>query len=138
MNKISLRERNLKIVNAFFDRLEAMEINSFIELIDDNCVQKMPYSPEWFIKELNGKEAIYKQFKSLPEVFESMRYDKIIEPLLDENKFLARFTGQIKRKDGTIYQNNYINLFTLRNGKIIEIIEYFDPIILEKGFKPKN
>jgi len=132
---MNTRERNLEVVESFFASLEAMDCEKVIALFDENIHQIMPYSPEWFPSEFKGKEAMGKVFGGIVENFVSMKYERKLEPMFDESKVVAQFKGVIHMKNGQIYDNTYINIFTVKESKIVEIIEYFNPIILEKGFK---
>ena len=63
-----------------------------------------------------------------------MRFPREIIATEEASRFLVRYTGSIELKAGGRYDNTYVGLFTLRDGRIAEFVEYFDPIILQKAF----
>lgn len=129
------RDRNRAIVEAFFDRLEAMDIAGFVQLFDENGVQEMPYSPNGFPKELRGRAAIQKQYGGLPQNFNSMKFtNRIWYETVNPEKFIVEYKGVIDVKNGKPYNNDYIGVFELKNGKIVKYIEYFNPLILQEAF----
>ncbi len=121
-------------VKEFFTSLENMDIQSFIKVWADDGKQIMPLSPENFPKELNGKDTIYNQYKGLPENFHSMKFPKKIFATHKPNLVIVNYRGLIPMKSGGDYNNNYVGLFEINNGKVQQFTEYFDPFILADAF----
>lgn len=130
----TLRERNRQVVEEFFAALEAMDVPRFLEVWAEDGVQEMPFSPPGFPRRLEGREAIGNQYRSLPENYRGMRFPREILAMEDPARFVVRYTGSIELKAGGRYDNRYVGLFTLRDGKVVEFVEYFDPIILRDAF----
>ena len=129
------REENRQVIETFFVALEELDINKFITVwADEGATQLMPFAPEGFPSKLEGKEPIYNQYKGLPENYESMHFPRTIMPMEDPNKFIVQYKGIIPLGDGGEYNNDYIGLFELENGKIKIFTEYFNPIILLEAF----
>ena len=125
------RQTNKQLVRKFLRLLEIMDIETWAELWAEDGVQEMPYSPKGFPERLVGKTALYKHFKTLPEMFVSMRYPiTMLQTLEDPEWVLAEFTGEITIKTGGHYNNRYCTLFHIRNDKILLTREYFNPLIL--------
>lgn len=122
------------VVETFFATLEAMDIGAFLEVWAEDGVQIMPFSPQGFPKRLEGKAAIHDQYRSLPENFASMRFPRTFTATEVPGQILVRYTGEIELKQGGRYDNTYVGLFTVRDGKIVEFVEYFDPIVLVQAF----
>jgi ketosteroid isomerase-like protein len=51
----------------------------------------------------------------------------------DPNRVVAEFVSDGSMVDGTPYQNRYLTLATVRNGKITEWTEYSDPAPIERA-----
>jgi len=129
------RGRNLETVEAFFARLEAMDIGGFVGLWDENGVQAMPFSPEGFPKELRGRAAIRKQYESLPQNYSSMTFTRRIHPTVNPEIFVVEYKGRIDVKQtGKPYDNTYVGVFRVKQGKVFRFTEYFNPIILQEAF----
>ena len=59
-----------------------------------------------------------------------------IIPLEDPNRVAVKMTGKLHLKDGGgLYENEYLGIFTFdEQGKIVEWIEYYNPIISARAF----
>ncbi len=78
----------------------------------------MPFSPQGFPTRLEGKDAVYRQYSSLPKNYTSMKFPNlVIYPMLDPNLVLAEYRGEIQiAATGKQYNNRYIRLFRLRDA----------------------
>lgn len=130
----SVREQNARVVEEFFAALEAMDVERFLAVWAEDGVQVMPFSPPGFPQRLEGREAIRNQYRSLPENYRSMRFPREIVAMEDPDRFLVRYTGEIELKSGGRYDNTYVGLMTLRDGRVTEFVEYFNPLVLQQAF----
>lgn len=123
------------VVERFFDRLEAFDIEGFAANFAENGRQLMPFSPAGFPRSLEGRDAIYTQYKNLPRNFTSMRFvDRTIRETAVPGEYLGTWTGRIELASGGRYDNTYVGLFQVHNGKLVQFTEYFDPIVLQQSF----
>ncbi len=130
-----VRERNRAVVHAFFARLEAFDIHGFAELFAETGRQVMPFSPEGFPRTLEGRAAVFNQYRSMPDNFASMRFpDLVVHDMVDPSRFFTTYRGEIRLKSGGSYNNTYAAVFVIRDGQIVEYHEYFDPIVLQRAF----
>jgi ketosteroid isomerase-like protein/pimeloyl-ACP methyl ester carboxylesterase len=129
------RERNRRVVRAFFERLEAFDVDGFAALFAENGRQVMPFSPGGFPRELAGRAAVFNQYRSMPQNFVSMKFPGlVIHDMLDPSRFFVTYRGEIRLRAGGAYNNTYAGLFEVRDGHIVEFVEYFDPIVLQQAF----
>ena len=131
----SLIKTNRATVDKFFLALETRRFDWLNEIFDENGKQLNPYVPEGFPESFNGREAIYRQYSSLPQNFGSMKFPRQIFATEDPNFFFVKFKGDIEIKAGGKYENDYLGTFRLNGGKIVEYTEYFNPIVMAKAFK---
>ncbi len=139
MSKFTVKTANADaeaVIEEFLDALEAMSVERFLKVWHNDGVQVMLYSPEGFPIRLEGKEAIRRQYSSLLTNYMSVSFpDRVFYFTNDSNRVWAEFRGEIQVKaTGKYYNNNYVCLFTLRDGRIIEYKEYSNPIILLNAF----
>lgn len=73
----------------------------------------------------------------MPENYTQMSFPRKISATDSPNKVIVQYNGIIPLKDGGEYNNNYIGIFEIKNGKIEKFTEYFDPFILENAFGKK-
>lgn len=125
---------NKQVVENFFTALEKLDIQSFMKVWAEGGGQNMPLSPEGFPKELNGKDAIFNQYKGLPENYTSMSFPRKVFATDNPNKVIVQYAGTIPLKTGGEYNNNYVGIFEIKNDKVEKFTEYFDPFILENAF----
>jgi ketosteroid isomerase-like protein len=125
---------NRKVVDNFFVALETQNFELLKEVFAENGRQLNPYVPEGFPKSFDGREAIYKQYSSLPQQFGQMKFPRTIYATEDPNFFFVKYKGDIEIKAGGKYENDYLSTFKLENGKVVEYTEYFNPIVMAKAF----
>lgn len=132
-----LSENNKAVIEKFFTSLEKLDIPAFLETWAEDGKQYMPLSPDNFPKELIGKDAIYNQYKGLPENYTSMKLARQYFATNDANTVIVQYGGIIPLKDGGEYNNNYVGIFKVNNGKVEQFTQYFDPFILKEAFGKK-
>lgn len=125
---------NRSIVNRFFLALENQEFDDLKIIFAENGRQLNPYIPAGFPTRFDGSEAIFKQYNGLTENFGKMEFPRSIYATEDPDFFFVKFQGKIEIKAGGTYENDYLATFRLKDGKIIEYTEYFNPIVMAKAF----
>ncbi|OIQ21164.1 MAG: hypothetical protein BM557_04945 [Flavobacterium sp. MedPE-SWcel] len=133
----TIANNNKQSVKAFFKALENENVNNLIDLFDDKGKQVNPYHSDIFPKGANGKEGIRNYWAPVFPNFDGMKFE--IEELYameDPNIVFIKYTGSIILKNNSgIYSNNYYSTFKFNNeGKIVEYVEIFNPIIAARGF----
>lgn len=132
----SVQQRNAESVRTFLRRLEQMDIAGWAQLWAYEGRQDMPYAPPGFPAALVGKERLVHHFSGLPQAMEYMRFpDLQLHLTQDPNVVIAQFRGDIKVANSSKkYDNVYINLFRFRpDGKLVQVVEYFNPLVLIEG-----
>lgn len=130
----SNRNGNRQIVAALFERLTRLDIDGFLALFTEDGRQVMPYAPDGFPSEFNGLENLETIYRQLFGGYRRVNFPTLeIEDLVDPNRFLATYTTDIDLVDGRHYANRYIATFTLRDQRIAEWVEYFNPFVLQSS-----
>lgn len=119
-------------VEAFFTALEEQNLTALLAALDNNVVQKMPLAPTNFPKELNGIEAMRNQYTGVMDY--SQRYVREYFGTKDPNTVMVKFEGTITTSEGKPYNNSYVGIYTVSDGKIIEFVEQFNPNVLLNGW----
>jgi|GEM_PF-130427 len=133
------RAANRGVVRAFFAALERRASgDELAALFAEDGRQVMPFAPEGFPRELVGRPAIARQYGGLPAAFTAMRFpDLEIRDLAEPDAFLATYRGDIALRGGGKYDNRYVGLFVIRDGRIAHFTEWFDPDVLQRAFGPR-
>lgn len=127
-------ETNRDKVEAYFVALETGRFEALREIFAEDAKQLMPYSFGDFPSSFEGREGIYRQYSSLPEIFGKMAFPRTIYPTENPDVLFVQFSGDIEIKAGGRYQNDYIGIFKFENGLIKEYTEYFNPILVSRAF----
>ncbi|BFP40853.1 hypothetical protein FGF1_16980 [Flavobacteriaceae bacterium GF1] len=120
------------VVEAFFSALENQNLEDLLATLDSNVVQKMPLAPTNFPKELVGIEVMKKQYAGVMDYTQS--YQREVFGTADPNTVLVKFEGTITTSEGKPYNNAYVGIYTVNDGKITAFVEQFNPNILLNGW----
>jgi ketosteroid isomerase-like protein len=131
------REENIKSARNLLRFLEQRRFKDFSVLFAENGKWTHPYHSGLFPAETIGKKEILKGIENGATNFDNIQFpiDEIL-PFEDPNKIAIKFKGKLHLKDGTgTYENDYLAILIFdENGKILEWIEYYNPIIAAKAF----
>ena len=125
---------NAAVVDRFFEALETQNFEWLKEVFAEEGRQLNPYIPEGFPKSFEGREAIYQQYSGLTENFGDMKFPREIIETADPDLLFVKFKGQISIKAGGEYVNDYLGIFKMQDGKILEYTEFFNPIVMARAF----
>lgn len=130
MDASTQQQRNKKLIQEGFDRW-ANNQGSFYDLLSDDA--------EWTI---TGTCAVSKTYTSRKQFLEkviapvSARLSKQIIPKVralyaDGDTVIALWDGTAVAKDGKPYNNTYSWYMTVKDGRIVRAVAFFDTIMLE-------
>jgi ketosteroid isomerase-like protein len=125
---------NREVVEAYFTALETGRFEVLQEIFAEDARQIMPYAFGDFPKSFDGREGIYQQYSTLPNLFSRMSFPRTIYATENPDVLFVQFRGDIEIRDGGRYQNDYIGIFQFENGLIKEYTEYFNPILVSQAF----
>jgi ketosteroid isomerase-like protein len=131
------REENIKTARKLLRYMEQKKLKEFSELFAENGKWVHPYHSEMFPEKYVGKKEIYDGIKNTADKFDEVKFpiDRII-PFQDPNGVVVKHTGKLHLKDGIgAYENDDLAILSFdEHGKIIEWIEYYNPIKSAKAF----
>lgn len=132
---ISTRNKNNTL--AFLKALEAMNIDSLVDLFAEEAAHINPYASGIFPDGAKGKEEIRAYWQPAFSNFERMEFPvEQIHAMEDPSLVFIQFLGKVKLKNNAgWYENNYYATFKFNEeGKIVQYVEIFNPIVAAKGF----
>ncbi len=118
--------QNKDIIKTFYAAGARGDMDRCFSLIADD-IRWVNIGSTRFSGTYVGKEALVEQL--LGPLFEQLKagISSTIENLIAEGDFVvAQTTGSAETTDGKPYNNSYCQVFTIRDGKIAEVKEYFD------------
>jgi uncharacterized protein len=130
-----MRDRNRATVEELFERLEVMDVDGWVDAWAEDGVIELPFAPEGFPRRVEGKAAIRVYCRGISENFRAMRFSDLeIHDMLDPERFFVTYEAEVDLAGGGTYQNLYAVLFGVRDGRVVELREYFDPIRVIRAF----
>jgi uncharacterized protein len=123
------RALNLRVVQDFFRLMHEKNIEGWGALWDRRARITVPYPPAGFPAVIEGAEQIVRGFRNLFAHFGTYDYDiRALYPTLDPDAIIAEWdvAATLPARHET-YRGNNITVFRLRDGKIAEYHDYFDP-----------
>jgi len=123
---------NREVVGALFDRLIALDVDGFLELFAPDGQQLLPFAPAGFPDGFRGIDELSAAYRQLFRDYREVRFPELtFAAMADPERFLATYTTEIRFDGGRRYGNRYIATFVVKDGRIREWTEYFDPITLQ-------
>jgi len=99
-------------------------------IYSDDVVVELPYAPKHHTGKLVGKAALLKFLTNIGVYFENVQIgEPRIYETADANVVIAEYPGNSTSKEtGLPYRQNYVSIVTAKDGQIVHIREYYDPI----------
>ncbi|MEM6601561.1 MAG: nuclear transport factor 2 family protein, partial [Verrucomicrobiota bacterium] len=125
-----VRQQNRKIVKDYLTALETKNMDLFADLLADDMVLEMPYSPKGYPERVAGKMNIIKHFSNWPEISGAADFTSELTfyRMTSPEMIFAEWKGEVDiLATGRKYQQQYAGLFHIVAGKIKLFREYYDP-----------
>ncbi len=118
------------------DRLDATA-DSFVDMVADDVVMEFPYATPGMVTQLKSKAAIAEHLQNLGGM---LAFDRMSEPAVhastDPDVFVLEFTGHGKGVEtGEPYDQDYISVIRLRDGKIVHYRDYWNPLVVLRALR---
>ena len=102
----------------------------FLDLFAEDCVFEAPYAPPGFITRIEGRDALERYLKVLPELIRiDDFFDLRVSEMADPNKVVLEFRGSGEGRTGAPYDQKWISVIETRDGEITNYADYWDPRI---------
>ena len=102
--------------------------DAWAEIVDPDFVLRMPFAPPGIADELHGVDArdALARSRQGQERFEWK--DVIVRETEDPALVITTARSEVVLKGGGSYANRYVMLTRMRDGKVLEHVEYFNPL----------
>ncbi len=134
--KLKTMEQNKATVRAFFNALEAENLDRLVGLFSEDAKHVNPYHANIFPKGAYGKEGIRAYWSPVFPNFDGMQFDLKEMHAMDGGEVVyVAFTGKIRKKNNAgLYTNQYYSTFKFNEaGEITEYVELFNPVTAAQG-----
>lgn len=121
-----------EVITSYLDAVAGLEVAEIAPLFHEDGRLVLPYAPEGIPPVLEGREAIDAFYAALPQMIGALNFaDYRIRATEEPGEYVAQYTSNATmRETGENYRNTYVTTVTVRDGKLSELTEYFDPIRL--------
>lgn len=120
----ALLAHNKKVVEYFFDALERKDYGQLNTIIDFSGSGVWSTQNKDSFDTLKGREAIGAKLRASVDSFYKVRYSTKVNKSADPSVMTVRVKGLLQGADGAKTERNYMAIFKLKDGKILEYIEY--------------
>jgi ketosteroid isomerase-like protein len=111
-------------------------MEKFVTVLADDFVQDMPNAPEGLPKRIENRAELIKHYGSWLAISGKTSFTKelLFYPTLDPQTVIVEFRGLADiNMTGYQYDQRFIGIFHVENGKITLFREYYNPTLLEKA-----
>jgi ketosteroid isomerase-like protein len=125
-------EQAEQIMQLFVDRFIRKDYDAMLDLFDEDVIFEFPYVPKPYPKQLEGKAALQQHLEMLDKMLEITSFTTpIVHVSADSPVFFAQFEGcGTILAEGKPYEQQYISVVELRDGKIVRYQDYWNPLAM--------
>jgi ketosteroid isomerase-like protein len=138
-DEMTPRTRNEELVLRFYTLLMKKEFDAWGELFTDDAKQENPFMPDLkgLDSEFQGRQRIVFHYRTVLQNRRGHVFTvHAIHESEDGNSVIVEVNGKSEVPEtGRIYDQQYVMVFGLRDGKIASVREYFNPLIFQKAFE---
>ena len=139
---ISKPEENVagRIAIDFLDALAVSDADAIAKMWTDDAVLEFPFAPPEFPSKIKGQPDIEQYFRDALGAVNPIAYpNRVVTPFADPLSCLIEFDSQLTvGDDPKIFENSYITIVRVRNGKIAYFKEHYDSVKRREGFPSAN
>jgi ketosteroid isomerase-like protein len=137
MTRGEQEEENVSMVKRLYDAFKRHEVDSIMDMFADDVVMHGP-APSGVLPwggTYNGHSGVAQFFKALGESLEPQQFD-LNEFITQENKVVVFGYQRGRAKPtGLPYETEFVNVWTIRNGKFTEFRVYNDTASLVESLR---
>lgn len=125
-----MTKANHELVRRFLDAMTAGDIT-------DDLVT--PDFKVWIVADENihDKDTYASGIANLPKIFPDKLIFTIKSLTAEDDRVVAEFSGSGTLPSGTLYQNDYLYLFKIRDGKVCYLAEYLNLDLMRGVLMPE-
>lgn len=123
-----------QLIETFFAVQPGKDINAFAATLHDDVYVRTPYAPSNFNAEMRGKQAVVDTWNTLFTTFGELLIPTYKVWATDQDGlFMATWSVDIETPNGARYRSENIGTLRVKDGLIVEYIEFFNPLRFGKA-----
>jgi ketosteroid isomerase-like protein len=126
---------NREIIATLYRHFENKDIAAVSEIVAEDIVMDLPYSPEGYPKRLIGKKDFTHHMESGLAAYAKVKFINMrFWDMADPGLISVQFQGETELPSGSRYSNDYFCMFEIREGKLHSWLEYYNPLVALEAF----
>lgn len=123
-------------MTKFLDLILKEDIPQWMELWTEDAVFEYPFAPAGYPPALRGKDALFAHFRNFPQTITFTEFIEVeMHQTLDPNTLIVEFAGRGRMAaSGKAYEQRYISVVRMRDGKIAHYKDYWNPLVVLEAF----
>jgi ketosteroid isomerase-like protein len=119
----------IKLIREWLDLVSSGPAERWPTFAADDVVIRLPFAPPGVASELRGRAHAIEALGDLWKAKKSFAWhDVVIRRTDDPGLFVTTARSEAVLMSGQHYANDYVILTRLRDGKVVEHVEYFNPL----------
>lgn len=119
----------ITLVREWLDIVATGPREAWLERAADDVVIRLPFAPPGVANELRGQRQGMESLQTIWSAKERFTWhDVVIRRTEDPELFLITARSEALFRSGQRYANRYVILTRVRDGKVVEHDEYFNPL----------
>jgi ketosteroid isomerase-like protein len=119
----------IDLIREWFDMVATGPAEAWRARATDDVVIRLPFAPPGVANELRGLTQAVATLSAVWKAKQSFTWhDVVIRRTEDPELFVSTARSEAVLLSGQHYANSYVMLTRMRHGKVIEHVEYFNPL----------
>jgi ketosteroid isomerase-like protein len=119
----------VKLIREWLDVVSSGPADAWTTYANDDLVIRLPFAPPGVTNELRGRTQAIEALSALWQAKKSFAWlDVVIRGTDDPELFVTTARSEAVLVSGQHYANSYVILTRLRDRKVAEHVEYFNPL----------
>lgn len=138
------KTKNEALVERAMKAVEDKDLDAMDSLVDDNVslIQPLTFSgsvEQSEMRSFEGKQAVRTFLQGLFTNFKTIKFTNVrmFTTQGEEHVFVQKNSRFIVAGNDAVYQNTYVMKYEFKDGKIVKIYEYFNPVPIAEMFNLK-
>ncbi|MHB8377404.1 MAG: nuclear transport factor 2 family protein [Dehalococcoidia bacterium] len=128
--------KNVEVVMRLYGAFGRGDMPGILALLDGEVDWEF-YGPKTipFAGRYSGRDGMERFFRTVAESAEVEAFGPEEEPIAAGDKVVVQGHERVRAKTtGRTFETHWIHVFTLRNGKIVKLREYYDTAAMQAAF----
>lgn len=129
-----MSDDTMTVARRYMEAWCRLDPEAMLAEVADDVVMEFPVAPGDIPRRFEGKETFAAMARPMTGHFNPGSAGKLVDlrPEADPERAIAEYTFQGELPDGRPYNNVYVNLLHVRDGKIVNSKEFFDAVAVAR------